>query len=182
MTATTRRAEIKARIQGLSHLLAGALLALALLHPAIVFGVVVTLSDPQLAAQALGHAAPDLTLAWGTRAAVTALTVLPALVLSAGLLALRPALAEMRAGRAFGQLAFRGFSRLATAVIASTLVKIAALPLATLLLSWHLEDLTLALSVGLQDLHMLALGAALWLIAWVMAEGYDLASENAQFI
>lgn len=178
MVSSTRQR----RIITLSRSLSLALAAIAFLHPVVVGAVLTGMSDPQVAANALGQHHPDLALSWLTRAAILCLAVVPALILSAGLLALRPALAQMQTGQAFGRSMFQALRRLATAVLASTVAKILSVPLTSLLLSLHLEQGSLSLAFGLADLQMLVLGAAFWLLAWVMAEGYDLASENAQFV
>ncbi|KZY30457.1 hypothetical protein A3731_05080 [Roseovarius sp. HI0049] len=169
------------RIMALSRLLQGALLILAVLHPAIVLAVTVTMSDAQLASAALG-APLGQELSQVARVLVACLATLPALILSAGLLCVCPALRDMRSGHAFGKATFRGLRRLAAAVVISTMAKIIGAPLISMVLTWHAEETQMALSLGLGDLQMLILGAAIWLLAWVMAEGYDLASENAQFV
>ncbi|MFT6446320.1 DUF2975 domain-containing protein [Pseudophaeobacter arcticus] len=170
------------RIIALSRLLRLALLILAVLHPAIVFTVVVTMSDAQLAFAATGQPLAGQGLPFGTRMLVTGLSIVPALILSVGLLGIRPVLGDMQSGRAFGKAAFQGLRRLAIAVVISTTVKIVSVPLITMALTWQAEETQMAVSLGLGDLQMLILGAAIWLLAWVMAEGYDLTSENAQFV
>ena len=110
------------------------------------------------------------------------LVVLPALILSAGLLALRPALADMRCGATFAGAAFRGLRRFAAAIVAAAITKIVIVPLIGLLLTWSHEQRSLVISIGFEQVQALVLGAAIWLLAWIMAEGHDLATENAQFV
>ena len=169
------------RIMAVSRLLRLVILILAVLHPAIVFAVVVTMSDIQLAVTAIGQPL-DSQLSLGSRVLVIGLATVPALILSTGLLCINPVLQDMQSGRAFGQAAFLGLRRLAVAVLISAIAKIACLPLISMILTWQAEEKQMTFSLGLGDLQLLILGTAIWLVAWVMAEGYDLASENAQFV
>ena len=170
------------RIITLSRLLRHTILIVAIIHPVVVLLVLLGMQDSQLAHIAAGSAGPNLALTMIQRWLVIALGVLPALIISIGLLCLRPALHDMGAGRAFGARAFHGLRRLAAAIVISTISKLAATPLIGLVLSWHGPEKSLPFSLALGDIHMLILGTGIWLMAWIMAAGYDLATENAQFV
>lgn len=176
------RPDRTAQIMRFARWLSATFLILALLHPVIVLATTTAMSDAQLATPVLGPLPGDWALSAGQRAMVLCLAVLPALILSTGLIALRPALAEMRSGAAFAGAAFRGLRRFAAAIVAAAITKIVIVPLIGLLLTWSHEQRSLVLSIGFEQVQALVLGAAIWLLAWIMAEGHDLATENAQFV
>lgn len=175
-------ADLSPRIGRLSARLRWAVLALAAAQPAIVLAALATMSDPEILRATLGHAAPGAEIGAALRLAVTALALVPALILSLGLWSLAPPLAAMAAGRTFTAAAERGLRRLALAIIAATLAKLLTTPAIGLLLTLGADERSLILSLSFVDLQAVILGAALWLMAWVMSEGRALASENASFV
>ncbi len=170
------------QIMALARRLSPAIVILAALHPVIVFAAVSAMSDAQIYGAVLGQAPQDPVLPSSTRALVIGLTLVPAIILSLGLLQMRHALNDMRSGDAFSSATSRSLRWLGTAIVASTLAKAAIGPMLSMLLTWHHEETQFALSFGLGDIKMLVLGTALWLFASVMAEGHDLAAENKQFV
>lgn len=172
----------RARISRLSRLLGGGVVVLACVLPLMVLGATLAMTDQQIAQGVLGAGVGAVTLPNGVRMAAVVAAVLPALILSAGLLALRPALLEMRSGHPFAGTAFVGFRRFAGAVVCGTLVKIAVVPLLSVVISRALGEGRLVLSLSFADVQFLVLAALVWLLAWVLAEGQALAAENAQFV
>lgn len=172
----------KTRIITLSRVLRHAILIAAIAHTVVVLVALVLMHDSQLAQTAIGTTGHDLSLSTGQRAAMVALGVFPALIISIGLLFLRPALRDMGAGRPFGKRAFHGLRRLAAAIMIGTIAKWIAGPMAGIVASWHSPEQSFSLFFSLGDFQMLILGMGIWLMAWVMAAGYDLAAENAQYV
>ena len=154
----------------------------ALLMPLLVLLVMGRLEDHQLSQQILGHQDLVDQIPAGRRALVLALSLLPVLCLSAGLFAMRPALTRMQAGQVFTASAFRGLRQFAAALVGASILKILVTPLISVLLTMSQPEKTLAVSVGFDSVQFLIFGLAVWMLAWVFAEGQALASENEQFI
>lgn len=176
------RMDRRARISWLSQLLGVGVFVLACALPLLVFVSIVTMTDQQIIKGVLGTHVGEVALSQGVRLAVVGAALLPALILSAGLFALRPALFEMRSGRPFAGAAFNSLRRFAGALVAGTLLKIAIVPFLSVVISHSMTEGRLVLSLSFVDVQFLVFAALIWLLAWVMAEGHALASENAQFV
>ena len=116
------------------------------------------------------------------RVLAIALSVIPVLVASAGVLALLPGLSDMRAGQLFPATAFRGLRLFAVALQLSALLRLLITPMQSLLLTAGRDERTLVISIGSDVVQSFALGLGMWLLAWIFAEGRALASENAEVI
>ncbi len=170
------------RIAIWSRVLSVALVLAAVLVPALTMLAVAVMSPDQLAAAA--HLGPGRIAqpSVGAHAAIVAIAGLPALVFSCGVAALLPALTALRRGDFFSETAFRALRRCSGALVIATLLRIAATPLSGLVLSLGEAEGSLSISVGFDTVQSLILAGAVWLLAWIFAEGAAVAAENRQFV
>ena len=157
-------------------------LLVAVVWPVAVAGTLATMPDAQLFQGFVGRAltGPDIPIT--TRVLAIALSVVPVLVASTGVLALLPGLSDMRAGQLFPATAFRDLQLFAVALLLSALLRLLITPMQSLLLTAGRDERTLVISIGSDVVQSFALGLGMWLLAWIFAEGRALASENAEFI
>ena len=170
------------RIRLLSRLLGFALVAVAIIVPVVTVGVVATMSRGELAAGAQIDPARITTVSLGARLAIVALTALPALVFSYALVALLPALTELRRERFFSEAVLGGLKRFSGALLAATVLRLAVVPLTGMILSIGEAEGSMSITVGFDAILSVTLAAGVWLFAFLMAEASAVAAENREFV
>ncbi|MCZ4254989.1 hypothetical protein O4H53_05530 [Sulfitobacter sp. G21635-S1] len=169
------------RIMWWSRILAAATLVLAVALPPLVFITVLLLPFDMLAASA--HVVPPPSaLSSGTQLLIALVASLPALLLSWGLWALRPALISFGRGACFAPVVFGALKRFAVALFVSALMRVAVVPLTGVILSIGQEQGALSLRFGMGDLQTMLLAAGVWILAWIIVEAAALDAENKQFV
>lgn len=170
------------RIARWSRILSLAVLATALAVPLVSFVAVLLMSPGELAKAAHIPADPAQSVALLARVGVALLASVPVLIFSAGLLAVRGALASFQRGVYFSGAVFAAFRRLAVALFLSALTRLAVVPLSGLVLSIGRDKGSLALAIGTSELLPLLLAAGFWLLAWIFSEAAEVEAENKQFV
>ncbi len=170
------------RVEILSRVLGVAVVVAAVLIPVLTVLSVVVMSVGQLAQGA--QIRPELVtgVSLAKRVALIVLTAVPAVVFSWALVALLPALRDLRRGAFFSTVVFRSLRRFAGALVVVSVLRILVIPLAGLVLTAGEAQGSLSISIDFDVVQSLMLAAGVWLMAWVLAEGAALAEENRQFV
>jgi len=176
------------REQGLSALCANGCAALALIIPLAVaafwaFGSWELLALVRLLPPDILHDMAAQALPW-QRVAGAAICLVPALLLSFGLLRARRSLAAFARGDFFGPEVVTGLRDYAAASVWAAVAGLLSVPVLSVVITqanaYGHKELSLDLS-GAQVLNLLAAGI-LWVIASAMARAAGIARENAQFV
>lgn len=119
-----------------------------------------------------------------TRMLAFLVTMIPGAISLYGLLALRRLFDAYRRGAIFAAgnaLCLRTF---AFSVVAAAFAKMAAVPVMSVVLSWHNPPGARALSIAISsdDIGALFAGLLFLVVAWIMAEAQRLADDHAQIV
>jgi hypothetical protein len=130
------------------------------------------------------HALPHL--GWERRFIVALICLLPAGFLSYALLNARSSLQLFNHGEYFSASAIRGIRSFGAGIFWSSVLTIAATPLAMFVLTTNSDGAraghTIAWRFDASTLVLLAIGGILWQIASMMQRAAELAEENRQFV
>jgi hypothetical protein len=118
------------------------------------------------------------------RLAGALVVMLPAGLMSLGLLQVRQCFAAFAAGRFFGPEVVRGLRGFAGGAVGSALAGLLASPVLSVLLTIGRPpgERHLAIQIGSDQLLLLFVAGTIWLVAWVMGQAAQLADENAGFV
>ena len=174
--------ERKRRIERWSRVLSFAVLFTALGLPLVSFVSVLFMAPVDLAKAV--HVPVDVARGAGplSQVLVAAIGTVPVFIFALGLFALRPALNSFQKGIYFSAAVFRAFRRLAVALFASALVKLAVIPLSGAVLSLGQDKGSLSVAIGTSELLPLLLAAGFWLLSWIFTEAAEVEAENKQFV
>ena len=170
------------RIQRWSTDLGFGLCVMAVFVPLMTIINIATMSGQQFAGGA--EIASDLVMdvSLQKRIAIIILTSIPALIFSCALLALLPALNDLRQAQFFSDRVVRALKRFGMVFFVATIVKLFVVPATGLILSIGEAHGSISIRIGLDTFQSVFVAIGVWVFAWIIAEASAVAAENRKFV